>query len=96
MMYYRYMGGVDHLDWLIQEYQIGVRRKKLYLYLLSNLVDKAMLNAWIISAVVSGNQTSLLDFKSSIARYYLKMSSPSKPEHPGQVQKIIWRVLHNV
>lgn len=96
VMYNKYMGGVDHLDWLIQKYQIDVRGKKWYFNLFTNLVDTAVVKAWIISTIIPGTQTSLLDFKCFIARYYLLMTSPSKPKHPGKVKKLTGKVLQDV
>lgn len=95
-MHNKYMGGVDHLDLLIQKYRIGVRGKKWYFNLFTNMVDTAVVNAWIISKIVSGTQTPLLDFKRSIARCYLQINSPSKPKHPGRVKKLTGRVLQDV
>ena len=95
-MYNKYMGGVDHLDWLTQKYRIGVRGKKWYFNLFTNLVDTAVVNAWIISTIISGTQTSLLDFKRSIARYYLHKTSPSKPKQPGRVKKMTGKVLPDI
>lgn len=70
----KHMGGVDHLDWLTQNYQIGVRRKNWYFSLFTNSVDTAVENAWIISTIASGVQTFLLDFKRFIVRYCPRMT----------------------
>lgn len=66
--YNKYMGVVDHLDWMIQKYSTDVKMKNWYFKLFTNYLDTAAVNTWILSTLISGTQTSLLEFKCSISR----------------------------
>lgn len=82
--YNKFMGGVDKLDWLIQKYRIAIRSKKCYFPLLTNCLDIAATNAWILYNAANENNISLLDFKRSITRSYLHVESSSAPKYPGR------------
>ena len=80
MQYNQYMGGVDHLDWLIQKFRTGIRSKKWYFSLFTNCIDTVMVNAWILSNIINDEPSTLLDFRRSVARYYLQLSSHFQPK----------------
>ena len=42
------MGFVDQLDWNVGKYRVGIRSKKWYWCLFTNLLDITVVNAWIL------------------------------------------------
>jgi len=42
--YNKFIGGVDHLDWLVQKYRIGIRSKKRYFNLFTKCLGVALVN----------------------------------------------------
>jgi len=54
--YNKFMGGVDHLDWLVQKYRIGIRSKKWHFNLFTNCLGVALVNAWILHSMVTRKQ----------------------------------------
>ena len=43
-----------------------------------------MINSWIIHSFANGNTLALLDFKRSVTRAYLHLSSNSDPKNSGR------------
>ena len=83
--YNRSMGGVDHLDWLVQKYRISIRSKKWYFPLFTNAVDVVICNAWILHCKTHTKPSlSLLDFRRNIAVSYIGLSSQSDPKVAGR------------
>lgn len=73
--YNKFMGGVDHLDWLVGKYAIQIRGKKWYWPLFTRLLDISLTNAWILYRILHGNDAcSCLEFRRSISVAYLKIS----------------------
>ena len=87
------MGGVDHLDWLVQKYRTGVRSKKWYFSLFTNCLDVALVNAWILHSMGAETPLSLLNFKSFVAKTFLKIPSQSDPKATGRRKKLSASVL---
>lgn len=72
--YNKYMGGVDHHDWLLQKHCISIRGKKWYWPIFTRVVDMAIVNAYVIHKALEGNKAmSIKDFRRSIATTYLKL-----------------------
>ena len=94
--YNKYMGGVDHLDWLIQKYRISIRSKKWYFSLFTSFLDTVMVNSWIIYCIVNGNNMKLLDFRRSVTRAYLQLSSDSDPKTCGRPKVFSSKVLPDI
>ena len=85
--YNKFMGGVDHLDWLVQKYRIGIRSKKWYFSLFTNCLDVAIVNAWILHSMSTDSPLPLLQFKSFVAKHCLKLRSESDPKSAGRPKK---------
>lgn len=72
--YNAYMGGVDHHDWLVGKYAIGVRGKKWYWPIFTRIIDMAMVNAWILYRNIHGKEAcDLLSFRRAVTIFYLKV-----------------------
>jgi len=82
--YNKFMGGVDHLDWLVQNYRMGVRSKKWYFNFFTKCLDVALVNAWILHSTVAEKPTTLLSFRCYVTRSYLKLQSGSDPNSAGR------------
>ncbi|XP_039631232.1 piggyBac transposable element-derived protein 3-like [Polypterus senegalus] len=70
--YNKYMGGVDHNDWLVGKYVVSIRGKKWYWCLFTRMLDMAIVNAWIVYRKVSHSSMDLLEFRRNVAIAYLK------------------------
>jgi len=73
--YNKFMGGVGHLDWLVQKYRIGVRSK--------NGSSIFSPNAWILHSMVTEKPKTLLSFRCYVTKSYLKLQSTSDPKSVG-------------
>ena len=82
------MGSIDHLDWLVQKYLIGIRSKKWYYNLFINCLDVSVVNAWILHSMHTHSPLSILKFKFFVAKYYLKLQSPSDPKLAGRPKRL--------
>lgn len=72
--YNKYMGGVDHHDWLLEKHSIAIRGKKWYWCLVTRVVDMAIVNSFILYNLLHPkNTTSIKEFRRNIAVTYLKM-----------------------
>ena len=76
-------------------YRAGRRAKKWYFSLLTNCIDIAVVNAWIIY-IVSKIPVALLEFKRSLTRWHLQISSASMQKIPGHPKNIYTRVLPDI
>ena len=76
------MGGVDKMDWLINKYRIKIRAKKWYFPLFTNMIDMAVVNAHVLYCMAN-EKITLLKFRQSIVRVYMKTSSVSDPKNSG-------------
>lgn len=94
--YNKYMGGVDHLDWLIQAYRISIRSKKWYFPLVTNFLDIAMVNSWILHRFVNKNEMSLKDFRRTVTKAYLQLSSDSNPRNSGRPKVFASKVIPEI
>ncbi|XP_039276156.1 piggyBac transposable element-derived protein 2-like [Nilaparvata lugens] len=81
--YNKWMGGVDRMDWSINKYRIKIRGKKWYFQIFTNMIDMTLVNAHILYTI-AGNKIPLLDFRRSIARSYLSLTSLSDPKKAGR------------
>lgn len=72
--YNKYMGGVDHHDWLLEKHSIAVRGKKWYWCLVTRIIDMAVVNAFLLYRKIHGKKSiSIKDFRRALAVYYLKL-----------------------
>lgn len=71
--YNKYMGGVDHHDWLVGKYSVSIRGKKWYWPLFTRLLDMAIVNSWIIYQMTHDEKLSLLEFRRSVCVPYMKL-----------------------
>ena len=82
--YNKYMGGVDKMDWNVQKYRIKIRGKKWYFPLVTNAIDVALVNSYVLYCMAN-DQISLLDYRRTVARAYLTLSSDlSDPKQQGR------------
>lgn len=97
--YNKFMGGVDKLDWLIQKYRTKIRGKKWYFPIFTNLLDCAIVNAYILYCMSNDNMP-LLQFRRYICRVYLNvnsiLSNPKKAGRPSFNKLASKRVLENI
>lgn len=72
--YNKFMGGVDHHDWLLEKHHISVRGKKWYWCLFTRIIDMAIVNGCILYNTVHKGQKkmSIKAFRMEIAYPYLK------------------------
>ena len=71
--YSKYMGGVDHHDWILEKHRIAIREKKWYWCLVTKMIDMAVVNACIIYWLIHGpNSISAKDFRRVVAISYLQ------------------------
>ena len=71
--YNKCMGGVDHHAWLLEKHRIAIRGKKWYWYLVTRMIDLAVVNACIIHRLIHGsNSISTKDFRRIVAVSYLQ------------------------
>nr|CAI5833783.1 unnamed protein product [Callosobruchus analis] len=73
--YNRGMGGVDNNDQGVNKYRIAVRGKKWYWVLFTSMLNVALVNAWKLHQMVSGDKIDLLLFTRNVTRYYLRFST---------------------
>lgn len=66
------MGGVDLHDNAIANYRIRIRGKKWWWPLFTNGIDSAIVNAWKLYTLVTGEKTSQIDFRSQIVLTILR------------------------
>ena len=57
--YNQRMGGVDQFDNAINKYRIGIRGKKWYWPLFTNVLDAAMVNAWKLHCLLRNHESKL-------------------------------------
>lgn len=81
--YNKFMGGVDKLDWYVNKYRIKIRAKKWYFPIFTNILDTAIVNAYVLFCHANEN-VPLLEFRRRIARAYLQRTSISNPKNPGR------------
>ncbi|KAF6215702.1 hypothetical protein GE061_000033 [Apolygus lucorum] len=82
--YNKYMGGVDKLDWLVNEYRIKIRGKKWYFPIITHLLDVCVVNAHVLHGLVNDDKMPLLEFRRRITRSYLSLPSISNPKLSGR------------
>lgn len=71
--YNKYMGGVDHMDWLASHYAIAIRGKKWYFPLITRAIQMALVNSWKMFKLANAdNQISLLNFTREVAVTFMK------------------------
>jgi len=66
------MGGVDLHDNAIANYRIRIRGKKWWWPLFTNGLDSAMVNAWKVQRLATGDQMNQIDFKSEVVMSLLR------------------------
>lgn len=73
-LYNEHMGGVDLLDSMLGLYRIHLRSKKWYKRIFFHMVDKCIVNAWLLWRRKPHNEyyMPLFDFKQSIAEHLCK------------------------
>ncbi|KAK9722581.1 Transposase IS4 [Popillia japonica] len=72
--YSKYMGGLDHHDWLLKKHGIAIRGKKWYWCLFIRIIDMAIVNGFALYNMIKGkNSMSIKDFRREIANSYLKL-----------------------
>ena len=75
----KYMGGVDHREWLLEKHSISIRRKKWYWFILTRILDMAVVNSFVLYRLIHGfNSISVKDFRRAIATTYLKLGHGSR------------------
>jgi hypothetical protein len=80
--YNKFMGGVDHHDWLLEKHHIAIRGKKWYWCLITRIVDMAVTNSVILYNLLHAqDKISIKEFRRNIAVAYLKLG------HGRRVQK---------
>ncbi|KAJ8927510.1 hypothetical protein NQ314_020007 [Rhamnusium bicolor] len=80
--YNKFMGGVDHHDWLLEKHSIAIKGKKWYWCLITRIVDMAVINSFILYNLLHPkDNVSIKEFRSNIAVAYLKLG------HGRRVQK---------
>jgi hypothetical protein len=81
--YNSHMGGVDHHEWLVGQYAIGVRGKKWYWVLFTRMIDMTLVNAWLLYRHTHGvDALDILSFKRAVTLPYLKLDTSRK--QPGR------------
>ncbi|GBM69326.1 hypothetical protein AVEN_155751-1 [Araneus ventricosus] len=81
--YNKNMGGVDKLDFNIRKYRTKIRGKKWYFPIVTNAVDRALINAHTIDCFAN-KKMSLLNFRREVARFYLSLDYLSDPRNSGR------------
>lgn len=76
--YNKYMGGVDHHDWLLEKHTIAVRGKKWYWPIFIRIVDMAVVNTYVLFNTVSREAKSIKDIRRYIATSYLKIGQNAR------------------
>lgn len=76
--YNRHMGGVDLHDNGIANYRIGIRGKKWWWPLFTNLIDSMVVNSWKIFNIAHETNIGQLEFRSTLARSLLKYSGKAE------------------
>lgn len=72
--YNKYMGGVDHHDWLLEKHSITIRGKKWYWCLFTRIVDMCIVNSYILyNKMHPNNKVSIKEYRRNIAVPYLKL-----------------------
>lgn len=85
------MGGVDLADQAINNYRIGIRGKKWWWVLFTQMVNLAVVNAWKLHSQASDTPLDLLSFTRNVTRYYLRLGVKTStfrrgpPTVPGDV-----------
>jgi len=78
------MGGVDCMDQNVSQYNISIRGKKWYSYVVSYCIDLAVQNAWQLHKLHTEKPMDLLSFRRHIATYYLQnFNAAPTPERKG-------------
>ncbi|KAH9363196.1 hypothetical protein HPB48_017557 [Haemaphysalis longicornis] len=67
------MGGVDLLDQTANNYSIGIRSKKWWWVLFTQMLNISMVNAWRIHQMSSENRLDLLTFTRLLTRHLLRL-----------------------
>lgn len=70
------MGGVDLLDQGVNNYRIGIRGKRWWWVLFTEMLNIAAVNAWRIYEVTGDSTLGLLAFR-IITRHYLRLGGPN-------------------
>ena len=78
-MYNKYMGGVDHHDWLLEKHSISIRGKKWYWSIFTRILDIAVVNSFVLYRLIHGSNSILKkEFCRAIATTYLKLGHRSR------------------
>ncbi|KAH9378170.1 hypothetical protein HPB48_013284 [Haemaphysalis longicornis] len=67
------MGGVDLLDETANNYRIGIRSKKWWWVLFTQMLNISVVNAWRIHQMSSENRLDLLTFTTLLTRHVLRL-----------------------
>ncbi|KAH9375546.1 hypothetical protein HPB48_015040 [Haemaphysalis longicornis] len=67
------MGGVDLLDQTTNNYRIGIRSKKWWWVLFTQMLNISVVNAWRIHQMSSENRLDLLTFTTLRTRHLLRL-----------------------
>ena len=76
---YKYMGGVDHYDWLLEKHRIAIREKNWCWCLVTKMNNMAVVNACIIYRLIRGpNSISTKDSRRAVAVRYLQKAQEKR------------------
>lgn len=79
--YNQHMGGVNLHDNGIANYRIGIRGKKWWWPLFTNVVDTMVVNSWKIFNIANETKISQLEFRASLALSLLKYEGQKEDTH---------------
>lgn len=70
--YNKFMGGTDRMDRSIADTRTAIRMKKWWFCIFAWLLDVTVHNAWLLYRDAGKNKSTLMEFRQSVALFYLK------------------------